>query len=276
MTIGFSLTLAPASAGTDLQPISPKLWSSGFLSGEYAGVAFRTKGAPVLYLDDPAGMSRAVRRDLIDAVNAINQKTFEEVGDPETHARIQQYELAFRMQFEAQDAFDIGKEPESVRKMYGDGEFANACLIARRLAERGVRITQIYYGDGQPWDDHSRIAANLRGRCPEMDRASAALIIDLKRRGLLDETAIIWGGEFGRTPVVEGGTGRDHNPYGYTMWLAGGGVKGGQAVGADDTGDEFHLSSPTRQVSVDPATQKQKAPAFHRSKRGGIGKSTKC
>jgi uncharacterized protein (DUF1501 family) len=143
-------------------------------------------------------------------------------------------ETAFRMQSEATDAFDIRKEPQSIRAEYGDTPFANGCLLARRLVERGVRSVHVYYGPGQPWDDHSRINKNLRDRCPDMDRASAALIRDLKRLGLLDETAVVWGGEFGRTPVSESSDGRDHNPYGYTMFMAGGGFKGGVCHGATD------------------------------------------
>ena len=139
-------------------------------------------------------------------------------------------ETAFRMQSEATDAFDLRKEPEAVREEYGNTPFANGCLLARRLVERGVRTVHVYYGPGQPWDDHSRINKNLRDRCPDMDRASAALIRDLKRRGLLDETAVVWGGEFGRTPVSESGDGRDHNPYGFTMFMAGGGFKGGHLL----------------------------------------------
>src|SRR5262249_15805911 len=148
--------------------------------------------------------------------------------DTQLDARISALELAYRMQFEAQDAFDISKETAATRKMYGDGEFANACLIARRLVERGVRITQIYYGDGQPWDDNGDIQ-NHRNHAQKSDRPIAALLKDLKSRGLLEDTLVLWGGEFGRTPTSQGAKGRDHHSLGFSMWLAGGGVKGGLA-----------------------------------------------
>jgi len=156
-------------------------------------------------------------------------------------------ETAFRMQSEATDAFDLRGEPASVREQYGRSPFANGCILARRLVERGVRTVHVYYGPGQPWDDHGRISQNLRDRCPDMDRASAALIRDLKRRGLLDETAVVWGGEFGRTPVSESGDGRDHNPYGFTMFMAGGGFKGGTCHGATD---EFGFRAVDNRVSI--------------------------
>ena len=156
-------------------------------------------------------------------------------------------ETAYRMQFEALDVFDLRKEPEAVRGEYGATPFANGCLLARRLVERGVRCVSVYYGNGQQWDDHKDIHKKLTERCPDMDRAAAALIRDLKRRGLLDETLIVWGGEFGRTPVSENGDGRDHNPYGYTMWLAGGGAKPGLAYGATD---EFGFKAVENRVSI--------------------------
>ncbi|MBM3737052.1 MAG: DUF1501 domain-containing protein, partial [Acidobacteria bacterium] len=166
---------------------------------------------------------------------------------PTAGFRIKSMEAAYRMQFEASDVFDIRKEPESVRAEYGSDPFANGCLLARRLVERGVRYVHINQGQGQPWDDHSEIEKHLRERCPAMDQAAAALIRDLKRRGLLDETLVVWGGEFGRTPVSESGTGRDHNPYGFTMWMAGGGVKGGIAYGATD---EFGFKAVENRVSI--------------------------
>jgi len=232
-----SLTLP----GTDLQPISPKLWSSGFLSNEYAGVAFRSQGEPVLYLGDPKGMSRETRRTLIDTVNAINQMTFEEVGDPETHARIHQYEMAFRMQTSLPELTDMGDEPDSTWTLYGDeakqaGTFAYNCLLARRMAERGVRFTQIYQ---RGWDVHSNAVGNLPKLCAATDRASYALVTDLRRRGLLDDTLVLWGGEFGRTVYSQGGLskenyGRDHHPRCFTIWLAGGGAKAGIVHGKTD------------------------------------------
>jgi hypothetical protein len=227
--------------GTDLQPISPKLWSSGFLSNEYAGVAFRSQGAPVLYLDDPAGMSRDVRRELIETVNTINQITFEEVGDPETHARIHQYEMAFRMQASLPELTDLSDEPASTWALYGEeakqvGSFAYNCLLARRMAERGVRFTQVYQ---RGWDVHSNVVGNLPKLCAATDRGSYAMVTDLKRRGLLDDTLVIWGGEFGRTVYSQGGLskdnyGRDHHPRCFTTWMAGGGTKKGYVHGQTD------------------------------------------
>src|SRR5436190_2069121 len=154
--------------------------------------------------------------------------------DPALEARIQTMETAFRMQTAASDAFDIRREPARVREEYGQGHFANACLLARRLAERGVRFTQIYYGNGQPWDTHTNHNDSVRRLALDIDQPIAALLTDLKRRGLLDDTLVIWGGEFGRTSTSESGNGRDHNHWGFTVWLAGGGVKGGLAYGASD------------------------------------------
>ena len=162
-------------------------------------------------------------------------------------------ETAYSMQAEATDVFDINKEPESVRKEYGDTPFAHGCLLARRLVERGVRTVHVYYGPGQPWDDHSKINKNLTARCPDMDQASAALVNDLKQRGLLDETLVVWGGEFGRTPVSESGDGRDHNPYGFTMWMAGGGVKGGMSYGETD---EFGFKAVENRVPFTTCTRR--------------------
>lgn len=156
-------------------------------------------------------------------------------------------ETAYRMQFEALDVFDVRKEPERIREEYGSTPFANGCLLARRLVEKGVRYVHLYYGPRQPWDDHKEINKNLRERCPDMDQATAALIRDLKRRGLLEETLLVWGGEFGRTPVSESGDGRDHNPYGFTMWMAGGGVRGGVSYGATD---DFGFQAVENRVSV--------------------------
>jgi uncharacterized protein (DUF1501 family) len=183
--------------------------------------------------------------DLIQALNKEHQTSFGE--DEFLEGRIQSMETAYSMQFEATDAFDIRKETQAMRDAYGDTPFAHGCLLARRLVERGVRTVHVYYGPGQPWDDHSKIEKNLKERCPDMDQACAALIADLKQRGLLDETLITWGGEFGRTPVSESGDGRDHNPYGFTMWMAGGGVKGGMAYGETD---EFGFKSVEKSVSI--------------------------
>src|SRR5262249_17875215 len=155
-------------------------------------------------------------------------------GDSALEARLRSMEPAFRMQTEASDAFDIRREPQNVRDEYGSGHFANSCLLARRLTERGVRMVQIYYGNGQPWDTHRNHNETTRKLCQDIDRPMAALLTDLKRRGLLDDTLVVWGGEFGRTSTSESGDGRDHNHWGFTMWLAGGGVKGGMAYGASD------------------------------------------
>jgi uncharacterized protein (DUF1501 family) len=224
---------------------------SGFLPSCHQGVAFDDS------VTDPQRMISHLRnrqldltaqRQQLDLVQQLNRNHEQAVGGDEfLETRIQAMETAFRMQSEATDAFDVRGEPESVREQYGRSPFANGCILARRLVERGVRTVHVYYGPGQPWDDHSRISQNLRGRCPDMDRASAALIRDLKSRGLLDETAVIWGGEFGRTPVSESGDGRDHNPYGFTMFMAGGGFKGGICHGATD---EFSFRAVDDRVSI--------------------------
>jgi uncharacterized protein (DUF1501 family) len=224
---------------------------SGFLPSRHQGVAFDDS------VVDPERMIRHLRnrqldlagqRRQLDLIQDLNRAHEQAVGGDEfLETRIQAMETAFRMQTEASEAFDLRHEPASVRAMYGSSPFANGCLLARRLVERGVRTVHVYYGPGQPWDDHGQIARNLRGRCPDMDRASAALIRDLKARGLLDETAVIWGGEFGRTPVSESGDGRDHNPYGFTMFMAGGGFKGGTCHGATD---EFGFRAVEDRVSI--------------------------
>ena len=220
------------------------LWGSGFLASTHAGVAFRSQGDPVLYLTDPHGLTRDTRRKLIDGVNAINQLTYEEMGDPETHARIEQYEMAFRMQTSVPELADMSDEPESTWELYGPeakepGTFAYNCLMARRLLERGVRFVQIIHGGafGSPrinWDGHENLKENHDTQAATLDQPLAALIKDLKRRGLLDSTLGLWGGEFGRSPESQGNKGRDHHNLGFTMWMAGGGIKGGQIIGATD------------------------------------------
>ncbi len=227
--------------GADNQPIAPRLWGSGFLSSEHAGVAFRSQGDPVLYLNDPDGMSRETRRALVSGINAVNQLTYEEVGDPETHARIRQYEMAFRMQTSVPELTDTANEPKSTWELYGDdarvpGTFAYNCLLARRMAERGVRFTQIYQ---RGWDVHKNVVGNLPKLCAATDRGCYALVTDLQRRGLLADTLVIWGGEFGRTVYSQGGLtrdnyGRDHHPRCFTMWMAGGGANPGIAHGQTD------------------------------------------
>ena len=224
---------------------------SGFLPAKHQGTGFDCSVVEpekmIRFLQNKQ-LTRPEQRQQLDLVQQLNRDHEGSFGQDEfLEGRIQAMETAYRMQSEATDAFDIRKEPEAVRQEYGTTPFANGCLLARRLIERGVRTVHVYYGPGQPWDDHNRISKNLRARCPDMDQASAALIRDLKRRGLLDETAVIWGGEFGRTPVSESGDGRDHNPYGYTMFMAGGGFKGGTCHGATD---EFGFRAVENRVSI--------------------------
>ncbi len=228
-----------------------QLWRSGFLPAEHQGTHFNHAET------DPEKMIRYLRnvkldpqaqRQQLDLLQSLNRDHNERTGgDAYLDARIQAMETAYTMQFEALDVFDVHKEPEKIREEYGSTPFANGCLLARRLVERGVRYVHVYYGPGQPWDDHKEINKNLRERCPDMDQGAAALIRDLKQRGLLDQTLIIWGGEFGRTPVSESGDGRDHNPYGFTMWMAGGGVRGGIAYGATD---EFGFQAVENRISI--------------------------
>ena len=227
------------------------LWSSAFLPAEHQGTHFDTTDADpqkmIRYLRND-GLEPGVQRDQLNLIQALNRTHLERVGgDAYLDARIQAMETAYRMQFEAMDVFDVRNESSQLREEYGHTPYARGCLLARRLVERGVRYVHLFYGPGQPWDDHKEINKNLRERCPDMDRASAALVRDLKRRGLLEETLVVWGGEFGRTPVSEAGDGRDHNPYGFTMWMAGGGVRGGVTYGATD---EFGFQAVENRVSV--------------------------
>jgi hypothetical protein len=220
-------------------------WSSGFLPTVYQGVEFRSQGDPVLFVSDPPGMDRAGRRRSLDALRDLNTMALERSGDPEIGTRIAAYEMAYRMQMSVPDLTDVSSEPESVHRAYGTERgkvsFANNCLLARRLVERGVRFVQLYH---RGWDSHGTssgddIITSLPLRCRETDRAAAALIRDLKARGLLDQTLVVWGGEFGRTPMNEKRNnsrflGRDHHPRAFTMWLAGGGIKPGITLGATD------------------------------------------
>jgi hypothetical protein len=230
--------------------VGPQLWSNSFLPGVYQGTHINNGSIDPKSLIrnvDNAYLTPPEQRKQLDLLNRMNQLHLADRGaDLQLEARIQSLEIAFRMQLEAQDAFDINKEPESIRQAYGEGQFANACLMARRLAERGVRMTQIYYGNGQPWDDHQDIN-NHRKHAGQTDRPIAALLRDLKGRGLLDETLVIWGGEFGRTPTSEGAKGRDHHSLGFSMWLAGGGVKGGHVHGATD---EFGMVAVENRVHI--------------------------
>jgi hypothetical protein len=226
-------------AGRSPQPISTRMWHSGFLPGQFQGVLFHSQGAPVQYLSRPAGVSTAQQRDVVDAARLLDQGQDALVGDPEIAARISQYEMAFRMQASVPELMDFSDEPQSVLDMYGakpgDGSFASNCLLARRLAERGVRFIQLYHRD---WDHHNDLRKFVNICAAATDKPSAALVQDLAQRGMLDETLIIWGGEFGRTPMAQDGKGeqlgRDHHMKGFSMWLAGGGIKPGITWGATD------------------------------------------
>jgi hypothetical protein len=215
-------------------------WGSGFLPTVHQGVQLRTSGDPVLYLSNPSGVDDALQRESLDAINAINRQHLDAVGDPEIATRINSFEMAYRMQSSAPEAMNLAEEPDHVLKMYGaepgKPSFANTCLLARRLVERGVRFVEIFH---EAWDQHGNLVHDIKTNCERTDQASAALVRDLKQRGLLDETLVIWGGEFGRTPMVQGnpadaGAGRDHHPNVFSMWLAGGGVKPGLTLGESD------------------------------------------
>ncbi|HWE40382.1 MAG TPA: DUF1501 domain-containing protein [Isosphaeraceae bacterium] len=211
-------------------------WGSGFLPTVYQGVQFRGGSEPVLYLSNPNGVDRDLQRDSIETLAELNRQHLGAVGDPEIATRINSFEMAFRMQDSAPEVMDIAREPKDVLEMYGaepgKPSFANNCLLARRLVERGVRFVELFH---EAWDQHGNLVADLKKNCKHTDQAAAALIKDLKRRGLLDDTLVIWGGEFGRTPMVQGGDdGRDHHPNAFTMWLAGGGIKPGITLGATD------------------------------------------
>jgi uncharacterized protein (DUF1501 family) len=211
-------------------------WGSGFLPTVYQGVQFRSAGDPVLYLSNPPGVDRELQRDSLDALKKLNTMHLDSTHDPEIATRINSFEMAYRMQAVAPELMDISKEPKNILEMYGaepgKPSFANNCLLARRLVEKGVRFVQLYH---EAWDQHSNLVRDLAENCRDTDRASAALIKDLKQRGLLKDTLVIWGGEFGRTPMVQGGAdGRDHHPNAFTMWMAGGGIKAGARIGETD------------------------------------------
>ncbi|MFP6691769.1 MAG: DUF1501 domain-containing protein [Pirellulales bacterium] len=214
------------------------LWNSAFLPAQHQGTYINhSKLDPhkmIPYLRNPT-LNREAQRRQLDLMRQLNEQHLASRGpDRALEARLTSMETAFRMQFEASTAFDLNREPKHIREEYGTGNFANGCLLARRLAERGVRFTQVYYGNGQPWDTHKDHNKAVRKLCRDIDQPIAALLTDLKRRGLLDDTLVVWGGEFGRTPVSENGSGRDHNHYGFTMWMAGGGVRGGMTYGETD------------------------------------------
>ena len=212
-------------------------WGCGFLPTVYQGVQFRTSGDPVLYLSNPRGVDLDLQRDSLETVNKLNRLRLNDVGDPEIATRINSYEMAFRMQASAPDVMDIGNEPKHILDLYGaepgKASFANTCLLARRLLERGVRFVQIFH---ESWDQHGNLTHDIKANCKVTDQACAALVTDLKQRGLLEDTLVVWGGEFGRTPMVQGGgtDGRDHHPNAFSMWLAGGGVKPGLTYGESD------------------------------------------
>ncbi len=230
-------------------------WGSGFLPSKYQGVKFRGGGDPVLYLSNPNGLTREVRRELLDDLAILNQRHFEEMQDPEIATRIAQYEMAYRMQASVPEITDLTREPENVLEMYGPdvkrpGSFAYNCLMARKLVERGVRFVQLFHAG---WDHHRNLSSQFEIQCRDTDQASAALVKDLKQRGLLQDTLVIWGGEFGRTPFIQGNIddrtqwGRDHHPYAFTHWMAGGGVKAGVSYGQSD---EFGFNAVVDPVHV--------------------------
>jgi uncharacterized protein (DUF1501 family) len=218
----------------------PRNWGTGFMPATHQGTFFRGGPHPVLHLAPPPGVDPRRQRDKLDLINALNERHLKaRPEDGELAARVNAYELAFRMQAAAPGAVDLSQETQRTKEEYGldrkeCADFAHRCLLARRLVERGVRFVQVYCGGGSQWDAHSDLEGNHTRMCARCDRPTAALLRDLKRRGMLDETLVIWGGEFGRTPMSEATNGRDHNPYGFTMWLAGGGVKGGQVIGRTD------------------------------------------
>ena len=223
------------------QGVYSKLWTNGFLNSVHQGVQFSSGDDPVLYLNDPEGMTRTDRRRMLDKISALNQINYKSFGDPEISAKIQQYEMAYRMQTAVPEVTDVSKEPDSIVKLYGpeclvSGTYAANCLLARKLSENGVRFVQLYH---QGWDQHGNLPSEMALQAKDTDQASAALITDLKQRGLLDETLVIWGGEFGRTNYNQGkfsteNYGRDHHPRAFSMWMAGGGIKPGVTYGETD------------------------------------------
>jgi hypothetical protein len=229
------------SGRPDDQPLYDRLWGSGFLPSKYQGVKFRNQGDPVLYLSDPPGVDRTARRQMLDELGQLNRLKLASSGDPEIATRVAQYEMAFRMQASVPELTDLSREPAATLEAYGPearrpGSYAYNCLLARRLSERGVRFVQLFH---MGWDHHGNLPNALRGQCRDTDQATAALLGDLKRRGLLDETLVVWGGEFGRTVYSQGtltatNYGRDHHPRCFTIWLAGGGIQGGVSVGETD------------------------------------------
>src|SRR5438128_2316918 len=255
----FVVMVSQGSGNRTDQPLFSRLWGAGFLPSEHQGVRFRAGQDPVLYLSNPQGIDAETRRTMLDGTRALNELAAQSSGDPEINTRIAQYEMAFRMQTSVPDLTDLAGEPRHIKNMYGldrgydDGGFARNCLLARRMIERGVRFVQLMH---RGWDQHSSLPAQIRGQARDVDRASAALVKDLKQRGLLDETLVIWGGEFGRTVYSQGALtqdnyGRDHHGRCFSMWLAGGGIKGGLTFGETDdfcyniVADPVHIHQPT-------------------------------
>ncbi len=230
-----------SSPHSNVQAISSRLWGSGYLPGKHAGVALRSLGDPVLFLQDTPGISRETRRNMLDGLNELNRRSFSAIGDPEIEVRMQQYEMAFRMQASVPELTDLTGEAEATYQLYGDdskkrGTFANSALMARRLLERGVRFVQIFH---RGWDQHGSLPRDIASQCKDVDQGGYGLIQDLKQRGMLEDTLVIWGGEFGRTVYCQGGLsetdyGRDHHPRCFSIWMAGGGIKGGQVYGETD------------------------------------------
>jgi hypothetical protein len=250
----FVVLVAQPTNTEQVQAISARLWASGYLSGEHAGVSFRTSGDPILFINNPPGVPAQVRRQTLDGLRALNEMQYALVGDPQTQTRIQQFELAYRMQSSVPELTDLASESQATFQLYGEaarksGTFANTALLARRMVERGVRFVQIYHNN---WDTHSNVAGRLPDQCRDVDQACYALIQDLKQRGMLDETLVIWGGEFGRTIYSQGGLskqnyGRDHHPRCFTMWMAGGGARPGTIYGETD---EFSYNIVDRPVHI--------------------------
>lgn len=250
----FMVMTASWTGRQQAQALYNRLWGSGFLPSKYQGVALRSSGDKVLYLSNPDGIDANVRRRMLDSLAKLNEQTAATIGDPETNARIAQYEMAFRMQTSVPDLADIRDEPQHVLDLYGPdvtkpGTFANTCLMARRMAERGVRFTQIFH---RGWDQHGSLPKDLPKQCQDVDQPSAGLLTDLRQRGMLDDTLVVWGGEFGRTVYCQGALsktnyGRDHHPKCFSIWMAGGGVQGGAVHGETDefsyniTKDPVHI-----------------------------------
>ena len=241
------VVLTSLGKGGQAQPIAARQWHSGFLPSNFQGVQFHAKGDPVHYVSSPKGVDRNAQKDVVDTVNGLNRLLQNSIDDPEIATRISQYEMAFKMQASVPELMDTSKEPQSILDLYGakagDGTFASNCLLARRLAERGVRFIQLYH---RSWDHHGDVKGKMKISAKEVDQATMALITDLKQRGMLDDTLIIFGSEFGRTPMAQG-SGRDHHIKGFSMMLAGGGIEGGTSYGATD---EFGYNAVTDKVHV--------------------------